>query len=401
MLSNRLRVYQPAAPQFSEDWHALYDRLRVEDPFHWAPAVGEWLITRHADARSMLKHPDLVPLDGLRSRGIQPEKNAEWYALNLFCEEALILRSGPGHLLARRYFSAVLKQRPVAELTPECAVIVDRRLEALRRAGGGDLVAEFTRAVPLEFIGKLLGIPTADMEYLGECAEGVLMVLERKTDLEQFRELNSQIAQAVDYLMGMIFERRQKSMHDGVSRMLVLADSEGMETRVLAMRIFFLFIAGLDTMTGFLGYAVESLLANPGELARWRRGEVEDKTSVEELLRYNPPAALILRRAVCDTEVCGRVVAQGQIITAVIEAVNRDPEVFDDPQRLQLDRAHCPHMAFGDGVHACLGAGIARMEGALALKGFVNLPPMRLKQPPSVTSAVVIKSKRKIEFDFC
>lgn len=401
MLPNHLRVYQPTDPHFSSYSHALYDRLRVEDPFHWAPAVGEWLITRHADAKAMLRHPDLVPLDGFSSRGFSSEKRVEWPVLSLFCQEALILRSGPGHVLARRYFAAVLRQRPLAELAPECQEIVDRRLEALLQAGGGDLVAEFTSAVPLEFIGSLLGVPAEDMEFLGECAEGVFLILERKMGLDQFEEINFRIAQALEYLAGLLFERRQKPLDDGLSRMLVLADAEGLETRVLAMRVFFLFVVGLDTMSGFLGYSVESLLENPEELGRWRRGEVDDQTAVEELLRYTSPAALILRRALRDTEVCGRIVAQGQIVTAVIEAVNRDPEVFADPQRLLLDRAHCPHMAFGDGIHACLGAGIARMEGALALKGFVNLPPLRLKQAPSATAAVVLKSKKRIEFEFC
>jgi cytochrome P450 len=401
VLPNHLRVYQPTDPHFSSYSHALYDRLRVEDPFHWAPAVGEWLITRHADAKAMLRHPDLVPLDGFSSRGFLAERHAEWPALSLFCQEALILRSGPGHLSARRYFAAVLRQRPLAELAPECQEIVDRRLGALLRAGGGDLVAEFTSVVPLEFIAGLLGIPAEDMEFLGECGEGVFLILERKAGLDQFEEINSRIAQALDYLAGLLFERRQKPLADGLSRMLALADAEELDERVLAMRVFFLFVVGLDTMTGFLAFSVESLLENPGELARWHRGEVDSKTAVEEMLRYTSPVELILRRAVRDTEVCGRVVAQGQTVTAVIEAVNRDPEVFADPQRLRLDRAHCPHMAFGEGIHACLGAGIARMEGALALKGFAGLPPMCLKAPSATTASVVLKAKKNLKFEFC
>jgi cytochrome P450 len=400
MPPNRIRVYQPADPNFSRDSHALYDRLRVEDPFHWAPVVGEWLLTRHADARVMLRHPDLVPLDGFGSHGLRLEKRADWPALSLFCQEALVLRSGPGHLLARRYFAAVLRQRPLVELAPECGAIVDRRLKAMLQAGGGDLVAEFTGAVPLEFIGSLLGIPADDMAFLGECAEGIFLILERKIDLDQLQEINFRIAQALDYLAGLLFGRRQKPLDDGVSRMLALADAERLDERVLAMRVFFLFVVGLDTMTGFLADSVESLLENPGELARWHRGEVDSKTAVEEMLRYTAPVALILRRAVRDTEVCGRVVAQGQTVTAVIEAVNRDPEVFTDPQRLRLDRAHCPHLAFGDGIHACLGAGIARMEGALALKGFVDLPSMRLKAPSAATPSVVLKAKDSLEFEF-
>lgn len=387
-------LYDPSAVDFPEHSHALHDRLRAEDPFHWAPKVGEWIVTRHADVKTVLRHPALLPPDvpAMIARR-EWESGLPLPALKAFAEEAALLQSGAGHAQARRFMGHVLNQRPAAELVPVMEEIVAEQIKGLRQAGGGDLVAELARAVPLRFTSGLLGVPAEDVAFLTDCAEDVMRLVERGVGLDVLVEINGRAALAVDHLAALCAERRARPRGDGLSRMLELASGEpGADDRRVAVRAFFLMIVGLDTTTTLLGRSMLALLLNEEERGRWQRGEVTDAGAVEELLRYTSPAALVLREMAEDGEVCGRFVMRGQRVTAVIEAANRDPAVFADPHRLDLGRASCPHLSFSDGVHACLGATLARQMAAIALREFIRLPAMRLNGAPRFLRADVVKA---------
>ena len=386
-------VYDPSVPGFSGHAHAVYDRLRDEEPFHWAPQVQEWIVTRHADVKAVLRHPALRPPDVAASIDrVARETALPLPALRLLIAESVMLQSAPGHAQARRFLSRVMNQRPLAESAPMIESIVAGRVDALRKAGGGDLVADFARAVPLQFMGAWLGVPAEEMALLADCAEDVIFVLERRVNADQWVEINSRVALAIDHLAGSCAERRAVARDDGLSRIMDLARTEpDLDDRLVATRVFFLFIAGLDTTTTFLGRAMLDLLMNDGERMRWQEGAVDGAIAVEELLRHTSPVARVTREAAEDGEVCGRLITRGQRISAMIEAANRDPAVFADPHRLDLDRAPCPHLSFGDGVHACLGAGLARMKAGIALREFVRLPRLRQDEPPQASRADILK----------
>ncbi len=380
MSSDPFIIYDPSAPDFADRAHTVYDRLRTEEPWHWAPKVREWIVTRHADAKVVLRHPALMPFDMCaRVEFAERESGQPLPALWQLAREMVFFQSGPAHMQARRFLGRVLNQQPVAALKPAIEGIVTELSDALRRAGGGDLVSGFARRLPLRVMGGLLGVPEAEMEFLTACAEEVTEVFERGLNLKRFVELNSQVAMAFDLLAGLCAERRASPRDDGLSRMLDQARLEaGLDERVVVARAFFLFVVGLDTTATFLSRSIRALLAEAGERERWRDGCVSDETAVEELLRYTSAVALVSREAVGDIEMGGHVVARGQLVTVLLEAVNRDPAVFADPHRLDLGRSPCPHLVFGDGVHACLGASLARLSGVLALREFVRLPSMRV-----------------------
>lgn len=391
-------LYDPSAVDFPERVHVVHDRLRAEDPFHWAPRVREWIVTRHADVKTVLRHPVLLPPDvpAMIAR-MEWEGNLPLPALKLFAEEAALLQSGAGHAYARRFMGHVLNQRPAADMASVIEEIVAGRIKALRQAGGGDLVTDLARAVPLRFTSGLLGVPVEDVEFLTDCAEDVMRVVERGANLDLLVEINGRVALAVDHLAAICAERRARPREDGLSRMLEQArEGAAVDDRVVAIRAFFLMIVGLDTTTTLLGRSMLALLFNDGERGRWQRGEVSDAGAVEEMLRYTSPAALVLREMAEDGEVCGHFVMRGQRVTAVIEAANRDPEVFVEPHRLDLGREPCPHLSFSDGVHACLGASLARLLAAISLREFIRLPAMRLSEAPRFLRADVVKAFKSL-----
>ncbi len=402
-MSSRTPLYDPSAPDFHNRAHAVYDRLRNDDPFHWSPEVREWLVTRHADAKTVLRHPSLRPTDiAALIAEVERTTGLPLPALRLLIEETTLFQSGAGHVQARRFLGRVLNQRSVSEMAPLIESLVAEHSAHLRREGGGDLVNDFAHAVPSRFMGSLLGVPADEMDYLVDCAEGQSLLLERIMIEDQLVELNSRTAQALDHLAGLCRERRRSPRDDGISRMLELADGEApaLDDRTVAARVFFLFIVGLDTTTTFLGRSMLALLTNDAERERWRRGEVSDTEAIEELLRYTTPVGLVIRQAVDDTEVCERFVSQGQRVTAVLEAANRDPAVFTDPHRLNLGRTPCPHLAFSDGIHACLGASLARLKGTIALREFIRLPAMRLSGSPSFGGGNTLRSLTRVPVVF-
>lgn len=401
-MSSQTLLYDPSAPDFHERIYSVYDRLREDSPFHWSPQVREWLVSRHADAKVVLKHPALRPPDvDVSIAEISHVSGLPFPALRTLIGETTLFQSGTGHAQARRFLGRVLNQRSAAGMAPLIESIVAKQSARLRQNGGGDLVADFGRAVPLLFMGSLLGLPADEMEYLADCAEGLLLLLERETPTDRLVEMNSRAALAIDHLSGLCAERRRSPREDGLSRMMEASPGEDiLADRTVAARAFFLFIAGLDTTTTFLGRSMLALLMNNGECDRWRRNEVADTNAIEELLRITSPVGLVIRQASDDIEVCGHFVARGQRVTALLEAANRDPAVFADSHRLDLGRISCPHLAFSDGVHACLGASLARIKGTIALREFIRLPAMRLNGTPDAYGTNVLRPLTHLPVEF-
>lgn len=380
MSSASVFVYDPYARDFADRAHLVYDRLREDEAWHWAPGIQEWIVTRYADAKAILRDSTLLPPDvagGVRIT--ERESGRPLPALRQLVEEMVFFHTGPGHLQARRFLGRVLNQRPVTALRPVVESIAAELGGQLRSAGGGDLIRDFARRLPLRVMGGMLGVAEAEMEFLTDCAEGVFAVFEREIKPAQFAALNAQVAMAVDLLAGVCAERMASPREDGLSLMLQQARMEGIEDgRVVAVRAFFLFIAGLDTTMTFLGRSMQALLANPGEVERWRSGQVSSDAALEELLRFTSPVTQVVREVTKSVHAGGQNLATGQRVTVLLEAVNRDPAIFVEPHRLDLGRATCPHLAFGDGVHACLGASLARLNGTVGLHEFMRLPQMRV-----------------------
>ena len=377
--------YDPQAWGFYRDPYPLYAALRARAPVHAEPLLGgELVISTHADVRALLRDPVFAPADLAASVSAHAGPgNVHLPAIQAAIDATLFLQSGAGHQTARRYLARVLAHRPLGECAPLAERLVAELVADARARGGLDLVTDFADLLPFRFMAELLGVPRADVPFLMDCCDRVVVALFRRhCSRTEYIQLNAQITLALDHLETLFRERRARPRDDGLTRMIQLGgDEPGLPDRDLAARCYFLFMVGVETTVTFLGGAFLALLQNPLETARWRAGEIDSDRAQEELLRYVSPVQATLRTATEARTVHGVSVSPGQRVCALIASANRDETVFAAPDRLDLARPPGPHLAFGDGAHSCLGAALARVEGRAAFAAFLAFPEMRLLQP--------------------
>ncbi|MEY4488498.1 MAG: hypothetical protein RIQ79_1006 [Verrucomicrobiota bacterium] len=350
----------------------------------WSEQHGEWVLTRHADVRAILRNPAFHPFDLGGAVGAAVNHDSRFPAVRAVAEAMAVTRSDHGHATVRRFLARVMNSRPLTEIAPLVRSVADALLADGVKRGGLDLVKDFADVLPVQVITELLGLPVEDAPFLAECGEGAaITLLNRSSAPADFRAINARIALGLDYLHGQIRERRARPRADGLTRMIQIApDDLPASDRDLAVQAYFLFMASMDTTTAFLGGALLALVENPLECDRWRRGELEAAAATEELLRFVSPLQMTPRVAGARTEINGRMIEAGQRVMLVLAAANRDPAIYAEPDRLDLGRGGPPHISFGDGAHSCLGAALARLEGQIGFSSFIGLPAWRAISSP-------------------
>ncbi|MQY11608.1 Pentalenic acid synthase [Streptomyces sp. RB5] len=360
---------------------AEYTVLQTERPWSRLRLPGGrtgWLITRYDDVRALLADRRFTP------PMVQVTPNAE---LPL-PEEELPVPDGlfsaldpPEQSRYRRLVSRYFTRKRTRELQPLIERITDEQLTGMIEAGQpGDLNAWFAQPIPARVVTGMLGIPAADQP---DYQRWVLASLSLDTSLDALREAKDGLYEGLGELV------RHKKSHPGddiVSELLHGSVGESPLTHAEVVNIsILLLIAGLETTANMLGLGAFALLEHPGQLARLRADESLFDSAIEELLRYLTIVQFgLTRTAREDCEVAGRRITEGEIIVASLAAANRDPAVYDDPNHLDLarDQSTAPHMAFGHGVHQCLGAQLARIEMKIAFGALLRrLPKLRLAVP--------------------
>lgn len=395
-------VYDPHAHDFWRDPYPLYSRLRSEDPIHWESRLGEWILTRHEDVRSGFRDPAIAPIEMSASlRQFEGPQGIHLPAIQSAVNATLFLKTPPGHAAARRYLARVLNGLPLTACRPVVERISRELLDVGVRSGGMDLVEDFADPLPFRFMAHLLGVDPADVPFLMDCCDKIVLTLfQRECLREEYVEMNSRIALALDFIESLIRERRVRPRDDGMTRLIQLSecdDASGVGDRELAAHVYFLFMVGVETTATFFAGALVELMRHPDEASRWRRGEVPTAGAVEELLRFVSPVQVTLRWVREDRELSGVRMAAGSKLAMVIGAANRDESVFVDPERLDLGRQPGPHLSFGEGPHACLGGALARLEASIALPMFLDRGDWHMKRPSENISWMTYEMLRKPE----
>jgi len=321
--------------------------------------VREVLADRRLSARSELRH---MPIPGFPA-GDQPAPPGVFTGMD-----------APDHPRYRRLLTGQFTARRMRRLAERIKEVTDQRLDAMERDGGPvDLVAAFAQPIPAQVICELLGVPYEDTPRFQRYALDMV-----RLDLEPER-FAAAFAAMSGYLRELIAAKRAEPTDDLLSGLLTtdLDDDE------LTNIGFVLFGAGLDTTANMLALGVFALLEHPEQLAALRADPGLAEGTVEELLRYLSIIPFTLRTALEDLELGGELIKAGQTITISIPAADRDPARFADPDTLDLTRPANSHVAFGHGVHQCLGQQLARVELQVALPAlFARFPTLRLAVPP-------------------
>ena len=369
--------FNPMDPEFLADPYPTYHRLRIEDPVHQSP-LGFWVLTRYEDVVAALRDPRLAK-----------EAIAAFVAARFGVDVppgiglSMLDRDPPDHTRLRSLVSKAFTPRVVEGLRPHIQEIVDGLLARVEAAGSMDLIEEFAYPLPVIVICEMLGVPVEDHErFKGwslDIARGLDAIM-LPPDSEVARSSMTSRRALANYFRELIAKRRA-SPRGGLLSALIAAEEAGdklSEDELLSTCVLLL-IAGHETTVNLIGNGTLALLRNPGELQRLRENPGLIGTAVEELLRYDGPVQRTARIPSSEVTIGGRTIAQGEMVMPFIGAADRDPAQFPDPDRLDITRADNRHIAFGWGIHFCLGAPLARVEGQIAINTLVQrLPKLAL-----------------------
>lgn len=365
--------FNPMDPEFLADPYPTYHRLRAEDPVHRSP-LGFWVLTRYEDVVAVLR--DLRAAKEAIAGFVAARFGI---AVPVGMGLSMLDRDPPDHTRLRGLVSKAFTPRVVEGLRPRIQQIVDGLLTRAEATGSMDLIEEFAYPIPVIVICEMLGVPVEDHErFKGwglDIARGLDAVMLPPNSEVGARSGASRRALA-EYFRGLIAERRASPRDDMLSD-LIAAEEAGdtlSEDELLATCILLL-IAGHETTVNLIGNGTLALLRNPHQLRRLRDDPGLIGTAVEELLRYDGPVQRTARIPTEDVTIGGRTIAKGEMVMPFIGAADRDPAQFPDPDRLDITRADNRHIAFGWGIHFCLGAPLARVEGQLAIGSLVRRFP--------------------------
>jgi cytochrome P450 len=392
--------FNPMAPEFLADPYPTYHRLRAEDPVHRSP-LGFWVLTRYEDVVAVLRDSRFIkePLAAIvaaRFGGQVPRGVGV----------SMLDRDPPDHTRLRSLVSKAFTPRVVEGLRPRIQQIVDGLIARAQPAGSMDLIEEFAYPIPVNVICEMMGVPIQDHERF----KGWSLDIARGLDsiwLPPDSEIPRRSAAArhaiSDYFRELIAARRTAPRGDLLSA-LIAAEEAGdklNEEELLATCILIL-IAGHETTVNLIGNGALALLRHPAELRRLRETPALITSAVEELLRYDGPVQRTARVASEDVTFGDRTIAKGDMVMPFIGAADRDPAHFPDPDRLDLARADNRHIAFGWGIHFCLGAPLARVEGQIAIETLVRrLPHLALvTENPEYRQSLTLRGLKELPVKF-
>jgi pimeloyl-[acyl-carrier protein] synthase len=368
--------FNPMDPEFIDDPYPTYHRLRAEDPVHQNP-LGFWVLTRYEDVVTALRDPRLAK-EAIASF-VAARFGAPIPAVGL----SMLDRDPPDHTRLRGLVSKAFTPRVVEGLRPHIQRIVDGLLARVEGEHAMDLIEEFAYPLPVIVICQMLGVPVEDRDQFRQwgldIARGLDTIL-----LPPDSEVGQRSAAArralADYFRALIAERRASPRGDMLSD-LIAAEEAGDKLSVdeLLATCILLLVAGHETTVNLIGNGTLALLRHPDQLERLREDPGLIGSAVEELLRYDGPVQRTARIPSEDVTIGGRTIPKGELVMPFIGAADRDPAQFPDPDRLDIGRADNRHIAFGWGIHFCLGAPLARLEGQIAIGTLVRrLPKLAL-----------------------
>jgi cytochrome P450 len=384
-----IKVPDLASPRFKADPYPFYARLRAEAPVWRTTALPDkrtaWLVTRYEDVAGVLKN-DAFAKDRLNA--IDPDRPAKAPWVPGFLkpiERNMLDLDAPDHGRLRGLVSKAFTPRLLERLRGRIEALSEELLDAMearaRREGRVELVGDYALPLPATVIAELLGVPAEDHRRFHRWSSGLVSVSSKR---DMIRALPAALA-FVRYLRKLVRQRRAAPENDLISA-LVRVEAAGdvlSEDELLAMA-FLLLVAGHETTVNLIASGALALLEHPEQADALREDPSLLKPAVEELLRYTSPVEMATERyAREDLMVAGTKIPRGDLVLAVLGSANRDEQHFENPDVLDLRRDPNRHLSFGrGGVHHCLGAPLARMEGQIAIGALLRrFPQARLPVP--------------------
>ena len=368
-------LFNPLSPEFIRNPYPYYHHLRTTDPVHRSP-LGFFVASRYADVNLVLRErrfgKDFV---GRMTRRFGNEMLDEPVYRSM--RHWMLQQDPPDHTRLRGLVVKAFTARRVEDMRPRIQQIVDEVLDRVAAQGHMDLIADFAFPLPVTVICDMLGIPAEDhaIFFSGARTGGRLLDPVPLTRAE-IDEANAGNLAAAEYFRG-LFELRRRQPGDDLTTQLVQAEQEGskLSNEELTANIILLFGAGHETTVNLIGNGLLALYRNPDQLRLLQSNPSLIANAIEEFLRYDSSVQLTGRTALEAVTLGGTDVAEGETVLCLLGAANRDPTVYPDPDRLDITRQNIRPMSFGGGIHFCLGAQLARIEGEVAIATLLRRLP--------------------------
>jgi len=373
------------APEFLADPYPLLHRLREEDPVHWSEPIGGWVLTNYDDILVSFKSTAHFSNEGrlLNAAAYLPdEKRANLKAFeDHFASKSLLHSDPPDHTRMKALITREFNVKVVEEMKPAIQQAVDRLIDKVQDRGEMDIVSELASPLPISVIAQILGVPLSDHHLFQLWADELLAFQGVNKPSEQdLQSANKAIAAMRPYIRQMIEERRANPRNDLVSKFAAEEELGGRisESELIGTCVT-LFVAGQETTISLISNTIYALLSHPDQMALLRQNPALITSTIEESLRFESPISRQPRLMKEDIELRGKKLKKGQMAFQMLNSANRDPAYFTDPDKFDIQREPNKHMAFGYGIHFCVGAILARVEGAIAVSTAVKrLPNLRL-----------------------
>lgn len=353
--------WDPFSPDVRTNPAPHYARLREQEPVGRCEARGFWIISRHSDAVSVLSNP----ADFSSAKGVGPDKAPG--------VPMMLTRDPPDHTRLRSIVSKAFTPRMIAGLEPRIRAVADHLIDRATERRSFDWVSAVARPLPLVVIAEILGVDTGRCDDIKRWSSATFEVLAGRVTPEAFEEYRMCWNEHKALMTAEIAARRASPRDDLLGVLCASAGGDGaLRPSEILNATLLLLAAGNETTTDLIGNAVAALAAHPEEVQRLRRNPGLAASAIEEVLRWDSPVQGLFRTTTRSVSVRGVTIPEDSKVMVHYGSANRDPEVFSDPDRFDVARAPNRHLAFGHGIHFCLGAQLARLEARVVLEALLR-----------------------------
>lgn len=387
------------SPESTQDPYTVLSMLREQDPVHWSERHKAWILTAYADVEAALMDPALssARVGPVLARA-KAEGESDATTMLEILNSWMVVQDPPEHTRLRKLAAGAFKGQAISAMTDQVREMVAGFIDDFRASGETDLIQHVAYPLPASIIATMMGAPAGDREAFGPWADELALVAfgaggSARGDRHE-RALKG-VQDMFAYLQRLVDVIRVTPGSDMISALAApVEDGDSLDdTELLSMCALLLF-AGHETTTNSTANGVLALLEHPEQLAQLREDPDLMPKAVEELLRYDGPIKVLQRHVVADHERGGKQIAVGDRVFIALAGANRDPSRFDDPDTLDITRYPNRHIGFGRGIHACVGAQLARLEMRLNLEGIVaRLPGLRVAAGAQLVYAPSVASR--------
>lgn len=377
--------------EFLDDPYPLLRQLQMEEPVYWSESIGGWIVTRYDDIVPTFRNVDHFSNYGRFAKTVEYLPLEERQKLAPFeshyRQKSLLQSDPPVHTRLRGLMAKPFSAINVEAMRPKIKKIVEDVIDSFEHRGQMDVIRDLAYPLPFSVLGTIMGLPDERHDEIKHWADEILLFQGmNRPPLALLERSQAALLAMRSFLTDLVNEKRRHPADDVISQ-LVAAEAEGnrLTEQELVYTCITIMGAGHETTTSLIGNGLYTILRHPDQWQKLRENPALLTSAIEEMLRYESPVARQPRVIKEDVDLGGKKLLKGQVAFQMLNAANRDPAYFSDPDSFNIERQNNKHLAFGMGIHFCLGAGLARTEAQEVFKAVMErLPNIRLGSEKAV-----------------